>query len=57
MNIHCRLVHDFAQCLLSQSGWKGVERSGVVVLVVAAIAMFAFDFPSIQQHTAFGRHC
>ena len=37
--------------------WKGVERSGVVVLVVVAIAMFAFDVPSIQQHTAFGRHC
>lgn len=34
-----------------------LERSGVVVLVVVAIAMIAFDFPSIQQHAAFGRHC
>ena len=49
MNIHCRLVRDFAQCLLSQSGWKEVERSGVVVLVVGAIAMFAFDFRAFNN--------
>ena len=48
MNINCRFVHDFAQCLLSGKGWKGVGLWFLLLLLLLCLLLMFRAFNNIQ---------